>query len=205
MQRVHWILLASFAAVLLWSAHNNDDYFTWALEVAPGVLGLTVLALTFKRFKFSSLAYTLVLAHCIVLFIGAKYSYAKVPLFDWLRDYFDWSRNNYDKVGHFAQGFCPALVVREVLIRMRAVNGRRWCNLFVVSFCLAASAAYELIEWFVAEATGESAEAFLGTQGYVWDTQSDMLFALIGACCMLLFLSRAHDRAIRALSQAGRE
>lgn len=203
MERIHWILLALFSAVLGWSAYGNADYFTWALEVAPGGLGVAVLALTFKRFQFSRLAYVVILLHCAVLFVGAKYTYAKVPLFDWLADSFDWPRNNYDKVGHFMQGFGPAVIAREVMIRLHAVNGGKWLNCFVLSFCLAVSAAYELVEWFVAEAIGDDAEAFLGTQGYVWDTQSDMLFALIGALCMLLFFSRVHDRSIEHSRESG--
>jgi putative membrane protein len=136
------------------------------------------------------------LVHCVILMVGGHYSYAEVPLFDWLKEVFDWGRNNYDKVGHFAQGFVPAIIAREILIRNNAVNGRIWLNTFVIGTCLSISALYELIEWTVAELTGESAEAFLGTQGYIWDTQSDMAFALLGAIAALSLLSRYHDRQI---------
>ncbi len=143
--------------------------------------------------------YFLILLHCIVLMVGGHYTYAEVPLFDDLKDVFGWTRNNYDKVGHFAQGFVPAMVAREIIIRKEVIRGTAWQAFFVVSFCLGFSAFYELIEWWVALASGESAEAFLGTQGYVWDTQSDMGLALLGAIVALLALSRLHDRQLTAL------
>ena len=133
--------------------------------------------------------------------IGGHYTYAKVPFFDWLKELFDMQRNNYDKVGHFAQGFIPAIVAREIAIRKQLINGRGWTHFFVVCFCLAFSAFYELIEWWVALLSGESAEAFLGTQGYVWDTQSDMALALIGALTALLFLQKIHDKQIALLKE----
>jgi putative membrane protein len=152
-----------------------------------------VLVATYKRFPLTDLAYTLILVHSSILFIGGHYTYAEVPLFDWIRDTFHQSRNNYDKVGHFAQGFIPAIIVREIFIRKNVIPSRRWMNFLIVSVCLAMSAVYEFIEWFVALNTGDSAEAFLGTQGYVWDTQSDMLFAMIGAIIALFLLSHFHD------------
>ena len=197
MQNLHKMLLAFFFLILFWSGFDNADYPTWAMEVAPGVLGVIILALTYKRFQFTNLVYISVLAHCTILFIGAKYTYAAVPPFDWIRDAFDLTRNNYDKVGHFAQGFFPAIIIREVLIRLQVIKTRGWTNIVVVCICLAISAGYELIEWFAAETIGEAAEAFLGTQGYAWDTQSDMLCALLGAFCMLLFLSTMHDKAMQ--------
>jgi putative membrane protein len=133
--------------------------------------------------------------------VGGHYTYAEVPLFDWIRDAFELQRNNYDKVGHFAQGFIPAIVAREILIRNQAVNLPGWRNFFIVCFCLAFSAFYELIEWWVAVLSGEGAEAFLGTQGYAWDTQSDMLLALIGAVVALLMLGKLHDRQLQDLQQ----
>lgn len=151
---------------------------------------------TRKRFPLTPLLYGLVLLHCIVLMVGGKYTYAEVPLFDGL---FGSTRNNYDKVGHFAQGFIPAILAREILIRRAVVNGKRWLHVIAVSLCLAFSAFYELIEWAVAEASGESAEAFLGTQGYVWDTQSDMMWALVGAITSLALLARVHDSQLAAL------
>ena len=190
-----WLLV--FAVVLVWSAINPADYFTWFLEVLPAIIGLLVLLATRKSFPLTPLVYVLILVHCVILMVGGHYTYAEVPLFDWIRDSFGLARNNYDKVGHFAQGFIPAMVAREILIRKKVVLVRSWLAFLVVCFCLAFSAFYELIEWAVALASGESAEAFLGTQGYVWDTQSDMGFALVGAVSALLFLSRQHDRQLR--------
>ncbi len=193
-----WMLV--FVVVLVWSAINPADYFTWFLEVAPALIGVVVLAATYRRFKLTRLTYTLILIHCIILMVGGHYTYAKVPLFDWIRDAFDLSRNNYDKVGHLAQGFIPAIIAREVFIRKGVIARKGWLSFLVVCFCLAFSAFYELIEWWVAAATGESAEAFLGTQGYVWDTQSDMALALLGAILALMLLGRMHDRQIEQLT-----
>jgi len=189
-----WLLV--FATVLVWSAINPADYFTWLLEVLPAIIGLLVLLATCRSFPLTGLVYTLILVHCIILMVGGHYTYAEVPLFDWIRDAFGLARNNYDKVGHFAQGFVPAMVAREILIRKQVVQVRSWLNFLVVCFCLAFSAFYELIEWFVAVLSGSSAEAFLATQGYVWDTQSDMAFALAGAVAALLLLGSLHDRQL---------
>ena len=196
--KIVWILI--FFTILIWSAINPADYLTWFLEVAPAIAGLTVLALTYKKFKLTTLAYVLILIHCIILMVGGHYTYADVPLFNWIRDYFELQRNNYDKVGHFAQGFIPAIIAREIFIRKSVINGNKWRSFLVVCFCLAFSAFYELIEWWVAISTGESAEAFLGTQGYVWDTQSDMALALFGAILSLVFLSKIHNKQIFNLS-----
>jgi putative membrane protein len=193
-----WLLI--FFSFLLWSGLNPHDRFTWVLEVAPALIGLAVLALTYRQFRFSRLVYGLILIHAIILMIGGRYTYAMVPLFDWLKEVCELSRNHYDKVGHFAQGFIPALITREILIRKSPLKGSRWLFFIVVSICLAFSAFYELIEWWVALASGGAAEDFLGTQGYVWDTQSDMALALVGAILALLFLGRCHDRAIRKVS-----
>lgn len=160
------------------------------------MIGFVLLAATYRNFRLTPVLYLLVLIHCIVLMIGGHYTYAEVPLFD---DLYGSQRNNYDKLGHFFQGFVPALIAREILIRKQVVNGRVWLNLFIISVCLAFSAFYELIEWWVALATGEDAEAFLGTQGYAWDTQSDMAFALIGALSSILILSKVHDRQLEKL------
>jgi len=191
--------LAIYGLVLAWSAIDPKDRFTWWLEVSPALIGLAVLAATWKRFPLTRLVYWLILAHCIVLFIGGHYTYAEVPLFDWIRDQFHLQRNNYDKVGHFAQGFVPAMIARELLIRLKVVNGAAWRNLFILSFVLAFSAFYELIEWWVALASGDDAVAFLATQGDPWDTQSDMLLALIGGVTALLLLGRIHDRQLAGL------
>jgi len=190
--KLAWLSL--FFGVLIWSGINPKDQFTWLLEVIPAMIGLALIASTYKYFKLTSLLYFFILVHCIVLMIGGHYTYAEVPLFDNL---FGSERNNYDKVGHFFQGFVPALLAREILLRKQVVNGRGWLTLFVISVSLAFSAFYELIEWWVAVLTGENAEAFLGTQGYVWDTQSDMALALFGAICSLLLLSKLHDTQLK--------
>ena len=195
--KIVWIFI--FSAVLIWSAIQPADYFTWFLEVLPALIGFFVLAVTYKKFKLTHLTYTLILIHCIILMVGGHYTYAKVPLFDWIRDAFELSRNNYDKVGHLAQGFVPAIIAREIFIRKSVIRGSGWLNFLVVCFCLGFSAFYELIEWWVAASTGESADAFLGTQGYVWDTQSDMALALLGAILALIFLSAIHDRQIEKI------
>ena len=192
--RAIWIII--FFTVLIWSGIRPKDYFTWFLEVLPAVIGFLVIAVTYKKFRLTSLVYTLILIHCTILMIGGHYTYAEVPLFDWIRDTFELERNNYDKVGHFAQGFIPAMIARELFIRKSVISGKAWMNFLVICFCLAFSAFYELIEWWVAVSTGESAEAFLGTQGYVWDTQSDMCLALVGAATALLVLSKWHDRQL---------
>jgi putative membrane protein len=196
-----WITV--YLAVLVWSAIDPKDGFTWFLEVTPALIALPILAFTRRRFPLTPLAYVLILVHCIVLMVGGHYTYAEVPLFDWLRVSFDLARNNYDKVGHFAQGFVPAIVARETLIRFDVIRGNAWRNFFIVCFCLAVSAFYELTEWWVAFASEEAAEAFLGTQGYVWDTQSDMGWALFGAVLALALLGRVHDRQLRALERVG--
>jgi putative membrane protein len=192
-----FLWLATYWSALLWSVIQPQDYFTWFLEAVPALVVFVILAATYKRFRLTTLANTLILIHCLILFLGAHYTYAEVDTFKFIRDFFGWQRNNYDKLGHFAQGFVPAIVAREVLIRHRAVNGHAWLNLFVISICLAFSALYELFEWSVAVATGDSAESFLGTQGYIWDTQSDMAMALLGACLALVFLAKLHDRQLQ--------
>ncbi len=192
---------AVFIAVLVWSGIKPHDGATWLLEVLPAMLAWLVLVVTFSRFPLTTLVYVLILAHAIVLMVGGHYTYAEVPLFDALKPVFGWERNNYDKLGHFMQGFVPALVAREILLRKAVFNSRAWCNFFIVCFCLAFSAFYELIEWWVALLSDDAAESFLGTQGYVWDTQSDMAFALCGAILALLLLSRWHDRQLQALAR----
>ncbi|PLX79405.1 MAG: DUF2238 domain-containing protein [Desulfuromonas sp.] len=185
-----------FFAVLIWSGSQPKDYLTWLLEVLPAIIGLCVLAATRKRFPLTPLVYVLILIHSIILMVGGHYTYAEVPLFDWLRETFALERNNYDKVGHLAQGFVPAIIAREILLRNAIVRGRGWTAFLIVCVCLAISAMYELIEWWVAVLSDEAAEAFLGTQGYVWDTQSDMLYALIGAILAIVLLSKIHDRQL---------
>src|SRR5215467_230033 len=193
------LLLVVFAVVLAWSAVHPHDYFTWALEVFPAVIALGVLAVTYSRFQFTTFVYALILLHACILFVGGHYTYAEVPLFNWIRDHYHLARNDYDRVGHFAQGFVPALVAREVLLRRKIVLRRGWLFFIVLSICLAISAAYELLEWRVAVATGSAANAFLGTQGDPWDTQEDMATAVFGALSALLLFSRRHDRFIDAM------
>ena len=192
----YWILIVLFFIGLLISAINPHDYFTWMLEVFPGILGLLILVITFKSFRFSYLTYMLILVHCYILFIGGHYTYAEVPLFDEIKELFHQSRNNYDKVGHFAQGFVPAMIIRELFIRKAIVKKGYWLSFLTICVCISVSVFYEFLEWFVAIASGQSAEAFLGTQGYVWDTQSDILFALIGAVSMIVILSKYHDKQL---------
>jgi putative membrane protein len=199
MQKLPAAWVAIFAIVFIWSGFRPTDTVTWMLEVAPAVAGATILLATRRRFPLTPLAYVLILVHCVILMIGGHYTYAEVPIGDWCSDLFDPPRNNYDKLGHLAQGFIPAIVAREVVIRLDVFNSAAWRNFFIVCFCLAVSAFYELLEWWVALLSDEAADAFLGTQGYVWDTQSDMFLALIGAILALALLGRAHDRQLVAL------
>jgi len=188
---IFWI--ASLLAVFIWSAINPHDYFTWFLEVLPVLLGLALLAVTRRRFTFTPLVYWLIWLHMMVLMVGSHYTYAEVPLFEWLKPVFGWNRNNYDKVGHFMQGFGPVLVIREIFIREGVVARTGWLPAILIFVILGASAAYELIEWGAAVATGSLGDSFLGTQGYIWDTQSDMLMCLVGSIMALLLLSKWHD------------
>jgi putative membrane protein len=194
--------LALFATVLLWSAIGPYDRLTWWLEVVPALFALALLVATRRRFPLTPLVYTLILVHSIILMVGGHYTYAEVPLGDWVAGLMGTERNNYDKLGHLAQGFVPAMVARELLIRLQVIARRGWLGPVVVAFCLAFSAFYELIEWWAALLSAAAAESFLGTQGYIWDTQSDMLWALVGAISALLLLSRWHDRQLAALTTA---
>nr|WP_218910904.1 DUF2238 domain-containing protein [Pseudoalteromonas sp. MIP2626] len=197
---IKYIWLGLFFSVLIWSGINPKDQFTWFLEVLPAIIGVVIILCTYKHFKLTPILYWFILVHCIVLMVGGYYTYAEVPLFDNL---FGSERNNYDKVGHFFQGFVPALLAREILLRKNVVNGKGWLITFVISICLAFSAFYELLEWWVAVLSGENAEAFLGTQGYIWDTQSDMGLALLGAICSLLVLSKVHDKQLKNVKDYG--
>jgi len=192
-----WLVI--FFSVLIWSGINPKDYLTWVLETAPTMMAFIVLMATRQRFQLTGLAYNLILVLSLILMIGGHYTYAEVPLFDWFKDVFNLDRNNYDKAAHFAQGFVPAIIAREVIIRNHVVKNTIWLNFFIICICLAISAFYELIEWCVALVSKEAAEAFLGTQGYIWDTQSDMAFALLGAMVALVTLKRTHDRQISKL------
>ena len=194
-----YLWLSIFFGFLLCSGIEPKDRLTWVLEAGPAMIGLLVIAQSRKSFPLTPLLYFWILVHCIVLMVGAKYTYAEVPLFDWISELFGWERNNYDKVGHFMQGFVPALLAREILLRKKLVNADGWRNFIILSICLAFSAFYELIEWWAAEIIGQDADAFLGTQGYVWDTQSDMAWALLGAFVCLITLKKSHDQQIKPL------
>jgi len=196
-----WV--AVFVAVLAWSAIAPHDYGIWALEVSPAIAALLVLAMTRRTFPLTPLAYLLVLVHAVILMVGGHYTYAEVPLGHWASEAFGWDRNNYDKLGHFAQGFVPAIIAREIIVRLQIVPDPRWRAFMVVCICLAISAAYELIEWGVALVSRQAADSFLGTQGYVWDTQSDMWWALLGALAALALLGRLHDRQLAVFTRAG--
>ena len=196
MKKLQLYSLFFFVGLLISGIHPKE-YFTWFLEVLPAVIGFTILAFTFKRFQFTNFTYFFILIHCYILFLGGHYTYAEVPPFECIKEMFHQTRNNYDKVGHFVQGFVPAMIVRELFIRKNVMSNKRFFNFIIVSICLAISAAYEWLEWGVSLCTGEGGDAFLGTQGYIWDTQSDMLYATIGAICMLILFGKKQDKAIQ--------
>jgi len=194
------IWIAVFFSVLTWSAIDPADRLTWWMEVIPAMLGFVILLVTRRRFPLTGLVYILILIHAIILMVGGHFTYAEVPAGDWLRDLTGGDRNNYDKLGHLAQGFIPVMIAREIMIRNKVVAVRGWLTFLLLCIVLAISAFYELIEWWAALLSAEAADAFLGTQGYVWDTQSDMLWALCGAILALLSLSGWHDRQIRSIT-----
>lgn len=193
------VLLAIFLAVLAWSLIRPHDYFTWFLESFPALIGIVIVIALRHRFPLTPLLLVLLTIHAAILMIGGHYTYAEVPLGFWVRDLLHASRNDYDRLGHFAQGFVPAIVAREILIRRNVVRGRGWLYFIVVAICLAISATYELLEWRVSIGTGSKGDAFLGTQGDIWDTQEDMATALAGALIAPLLLGRLHDRQIAAI------
>lgn len=193
---IKYLWIAIFSTVLIWSGIQPKDQFTWFLEVLPAIIGFALMAFTYNSFRLTPLLYFLILSHCIVLMIGGHYTYAEVPFFDGL---FGAERNNYDKVGHFFQGFVPAILAREILLRKNVISKPVWLNYIIVSICLAFSAFYEMLEWWVAAASGDDAVAFLGTQGYQWDTQSDMALAMLGAILSLLLLAKYHDKQLKSI------
>ena len=193
--RIIWIVI--FMGVLIWSGIAPKDFMTWCLEVFPAVFGGVVLWFTRERFPLTTLVYVLILVHCVILMVGGHYTYAEVPIGNWLNGVLEGPRNDYDKLGHLAQGFIPAIIARELVIRLNVFNSDRWRNFFIVCFCLGFSAFYELIEWWVALLSDEAADSFLGTQGYIWDTQSDMGWALFGAIAGLVLLGKLHDKQLR--------
>jgi putative membrane protein len=194
-------LLATALVCLVVSRIGALEPGTWLLEVAPIFIGVPILVATARRFPLTALAYRLLFVHALILMLGGHYTYAKVPLGFWMQDALHLGRNHYDRVGHFAQGFVPAIVAREILLRRSPLRPGKWLFFLVVCVCLAISASYELIEWLAALLGGSSADAFLGTQGDVWDTQWDMFMALVGALSALVLLSRVHDRQIERLGE----
>ena len=197
--KLGWTLVLLVSALLAWSAWQPKDRLTWWMEVAPVLIAAPILFATRRRFPLTSLLCVLIALHAAILIIGGRYTYAEVPAGFWVRDALDWERNPYDRLGHFAQGFVPAMVAREILLRRTPLRRGGWLFFLVTCVCLAISACYEFIEWWAALATGEGATAFLGTQGDVWDTQWDMFMALIGALSAQLLLGREHDRELARL------
>ncbi len=196
----HIALLLGVAIVFVWSGIHPHDRLTWWLEVFPGIIGLIVLAATYRRFQFTTLVYTLIAIHISILCVGGHWTYAHEPLFNWLKEVFHWQRNHYDRLGHFAQGFVPAMIAREIFIRLRILNRPRWQPFLIISICLAISASYEFIEWWTALLSGSASTEFLATQGDVWDTQADMFMCLIGATCALVFMRHWQDRQLVRLA-----
>ncbi|HEX4943366.1 MAG TPA: DUF2238 domain-containing protein [Usitatibacteraceae bacterium] len=194
--RLHLALLAAWSVLFLLTGWSPKDRLTWVLEVAPAVAAVVIIAAIYARWRFTPLVLVLILVHCAVLMIGAKYTYAEVPWFDWLRAELGLARNHYDRLGHFVQGFVPAMIAREILLRKAVLPRGRWLFFLVTCVCLAISATYEFVEWGVALASGEAATAFLGTQGDVWDTQWDMFMALWGAIVAQVSLAGTHDRQL---------
>jgi putative membrane protein len=199
--RVQWALVAVFWATFVMSAIHPHDYFTWFLETFPALIAFAILVATYRRFEFTTLVYVFICLHCIVLFAGGHWTYARVPLGDWMKPMLHTVRNDYDRIGHFMQGFVPALVAREVLTRRGVLRKTKWQFFLVTCICLAISAAYELFEYGVAVGTGSKADDFLGSQGDPWDTQNDMLTALVASIVAQLSLGSVQDRALRAMPQ----
>jgi putative membrane protein len=193
------VLAGIVIAATAWSGIGPEDRATWWMEVAPVLIALPLMAVTWRRFPLTPLVYWLVAVHAVILVVGGHYTYAKVPLGFWMQDWFDFTRNHYDRIGHLAQGFVPAIVAREILLRTSPLTRGGWLFFLVTCVCLSISACYELIEWMAAAIAGQGAEAFLGTQGDEWDAQKDMLLALIGAVIAQLALSGLHDRQLARL------
>jgi len=200
---LHLALLSLWTVALAASAYHSYDLFTWILEVFPAVIGIGLLIVTYRRFRLTDLLYVLIFVHSLILILGGHYSYARVPLGFWMENLFGFTRNNYDRIGHFAQGFVPAIIARELFLRHKVVRRGAWMVTVIILVCLGISAIYELFEWRTAVFSGSAAEAFLGTQGDPWDTQEDMFTAGIGASAALLLLSRVHDRALSRLTLNG--
>lgn len=199
-QRRHLIMLIIGLIYLALTGVAPYDRLTWFMEIVPILIGLPILIISYKKFPLTKIAYTLIFIHAIILMHGGEHTYARAPLGYWFQDMFSMDRNPYDRIGHFAQGFGPAIIAREILLRRSPLQVGKWLSFIVVCFCLAFSAFYEMIEWWAAISLEQSAEAFLGTQGDPWDTQWDMFLALCGACTALLILSRVHDEQLDRLS-----
>ena len=195
----HLVLLSTFLPILVWSGIHPKDHFIWFLEVFPVIVGGVVLMAIYPKVKFTMLVYGLIWLHALVLMVGGHWTYSEMPLFSWLRDEYGLARNHYDRVGHFMQGFVPAMIAREILLRNSVVKGRGWLLFIVTCIGLALSAFYEFIEWWVAIASGSAADDFLATQGDIWDTQWDMFLALCGAMASQTLLGRWHDRQLASL------
>lgn len=195
------LLLVAVILFHAWTLYGTKDVFTWGLEIFPSVIGLIVILITYRRFELSNLSYTLIAIHAIILAYGGRTTYAEAPLGFWMQDVFGFTRNNYDKIGHFAQGFIPVIWGREILLRLDVVQRKGWLNPILVLMVLGASAFYEFIEWWVSLGSGTAGDSFLGTQGYVWDTQSDMLFAFIGAIIGLALLTKWHNRSMEKVDR----
>lgn len=198
---LHLALLALLGAVGVWSAIDPFDPTIWVLEVFPAMIALVLITLSYKRFRLTNLLYVLITLHALILLVGGHYTYALVPAFDWLREPMGWSRNHFDRVGHFAQGFVPAMIARELLLRTSPLKSGKWLFAIITLSCLGISAAYELLEWGVAITAKESAEAFLAMQGDIWDTQKDMFLALCGAVLALLLLGKIHDKELKKIER----
>jgi putative membrane protein len=195
----YFFLLSTTALVLIWSGISPHDRATWILEVLPVLIVAPLLLATYRRFPLTPLLYRLIVLHAVILIIGGHYTYARVPVGFWVQDWFDLGRNHYDRLGHLAQGFIPAIAAREILLRTSPLRRGKWLFVLCASICLAFSAFYEMIEWWAALVAGEGATDFLGTQGDIWDTQWDMFLALVGAVAALLTLAKPHDKALERL------
>ena len=195
----HIFFLISIAALFVWSRIGCHDLFTWYLEVLPVVIGGSILICVYKRFRFTNLVYFLIWLHSILLLVGAHYTYARMPLFNWIKEVFELSRNHYDRLGHFFQGFVPAMIARELLCRNSPLKNSKWLGVVTISLCLAFSALFEIFEWLVAVIADDDAVSFLATQGDQWDTQWDMFLCLIGAVLAYITLRKLHDRAMKKL------
>lgn len=194
-------LLISYMVLFIWSLINPHDYGTWFMEVLPAIIGIGIMIVTYKRFPLTNMFYFLAWLHAIVLTVGGHYTYAEVPLFNWLRDIGIFERNNYDKIGHFVQGFFPAIYAREILLRTSPLVRGKWLAFIIVSIAGLITAIYEIIEWLTAVILGDKATDFLGTQGYIYDTQSDMFLCIVGALLSVLLLSRLHDKSMEYLAK----